>query len=101
MACHIWHARSTSNVRLLLSHDFLLILNSSLIRTSHPVSHRTGQYLLSVWLLENGCRRCILQYVLSEAIAPFASVSRADRSSAIATLLEANVPMGGMVVAGI
>ena len=101
MACHIWHARSTSNVRLLLSHHFLLILNSSLIRTSHPVSHRTGQYLLSIWLLEDGCRRCILQYVLSEAIAPFASIGRADRSSAIATLFETNVAVGRMVIAGI
>ena len=101
MACHIWHAHSTSNVRLLLSHDFLLIFNSSLVRTSHPISHCTGQYLLSVWLLENGCRGCILQYVLSEAIAPFASISRADCSSAIATLFEANVAVGRMVVAGI
>lgn len=97
---HIISPRPARDVSMLLPHRLVLILNRRLIRPTHPVTHRHSQSLGAVRLILNRSSRGIGQDILAEPTASTAPVRRIDRRRAIAALLEADVAVGGTVVAG-
>lgn len=85
---------------MLLPHHLILVVNRRLIRSAHPVSHRRSQSLRAVRLILNRSSRSVGQDILAEPTASTASVRGIDCRGAVTALLQADVAVPGIVVAG-
>lgn len=97
---HIRHACPANNVRPFLSHNLQLVINRRLVGPAHPVPHRRRQRLRPVGLVLHRRLGGPAQDILREAVAPPAAVRRADRCGTVAPLLQADIPVRGVVVVG-
>ena len=101
MTRHIRHPRSPSHICLLPPNLLLQPLNSRLIRSAHPIPHRTRQRFLPIRPLPQCRSRRILQHILNKPIAPPAPVRRRNSRCAIAALFDGDISVRSVIVGSI
>lgn len=98
---HIFRAGPSLDVRLGLPNSFELVLGRRLIRTGHPVAHRARQDLHPVRPLGDCGPGCVGEDIVAEAVGPAAAIGGVDQSGAVVALLETDVAVGRVIVAGV